>query len=234
MGFKKISIQLRSAATGEAIIAAGGRVIVCKPGSPDLQVISSPSTQLVIANPLTPVRGLISFLIDDQVPTVDLYIQAPGGQFRTALGVTPSGPNEIDIDTDARSHDYVIPFSIADATANVEKATGIILPANAAVQPSPLIRVTAAEASRTLSLGIVGANTGFIAAASLATAGLVKASLVVTATLGADLRVQDSANAGDLVPEQNVSRAGSQLAYLLSASTVSAKGFVTLPVRLAA
>ena len=63
----------------------------------------------------------------------------------------------------------------------------------------------------------------------------MKASLANGAvTLGAGLKVQDSANAGDAVPEQNTSRAGSQLALLLSAGTVSAKGFIYLPIQLAA
>lgn len=233
-GYKKFSIQLRSLLTGEAIIAAGGKVIVCTTGTPDKATLYNPSTQLALANPITPTRGKIEFLTAETVDTVDLYIQAPGGQFRVALAMYASGPNDLDIDTDEREHMYVLPFSIDDAVANVEKATGIFLPSNAAVQPAPLVRVTAADATRTLGVGVVGANTDFLAAASVATAGLVKGSLANgAATLGAGLKVQDSINAGDGVPEQNISRAGSQLAYLLSAGTTTAKGFITLPVVLA-
>lgn len=235
IALKRYDIQLSETQFGGAIIAAGGKCIVCKAGTPDKETLYDPNTELAIANPLTPVRGKISFCVPVDRNTVDLYIQSPLGQFMVLRNVIPSGDNEAVFHGFRREQTYVIPFSIADATANVEFATGLFIPTTGLVQPSPFVRVTTNEAARTLGVGVVGANTDFITGLSLATAGLVKASLANGAvTLGAGLKVQDSVNAGDAVPEQNVARAGAQIALLLSASTVSAKGFIYLPIALAA
>ncbi len=237
--YKKYAVQLRSAQTFESIIAAGGKVIVCLAGTPDKATLFNVSTQASLANPLTPVRGMISFLTADTVVAVDLYVQAPGGQFAVFYNVMASGPNEVDIQTSERQQSYVIPFSIADTTAAAETLTGIVIPTNGAVQPSPIVRVTTADAAQTLDVGTLSTDTGdadgFIDGVLMTTLGLVKPTQATAGkTLGVLLFVQDSANAGDSTGEQNISMAGKQITYTLNAATDTAKGFITLPVNLAA
>jgi hypothetical protein len=239
VALKRFSIQLSALMFGEAIIAAGGKCIVCKADSPDKETIYSPTTELAISNPLTPVRGKIEFSTLDTVLSVDLYIQAPGGQFLVERGVKASGPNEFIIDTRRMQQTYVLPFSIADTTATTETNTGIAIPTNGAVQPNPLLRVTAIDATETIDVGTLSTDSGdadgFLAAAAVGVLGLVKGSLLASgATLGALLFVLDSANAGDDAPEQDVASAGKDITYTLTAGSDTAKGFIYLPINLAA
>lgn len=239
IALKRFTVQLSETQFGGAIIAAGGKCIVTKVGTPDPETLYDPITELaIVGNAITPIRGKIDFCVPVDRNAVDLYIQTPAGQFVTARNVIPSGDNEIVLHGLRREQTYVIPFSFLQGV-NTEVRTGLIVPLTGLVQPYPYLRVTTQEGPRTISVGTLstdgGVANGFIAAASLAAAGLVKASLINgSQTLGADLRVQDSANAGDLVPEQNVNKAGKEITFTLSASTAAAKGFIYLPVQLAA
>lgn len=230
-------IQMKDAITLESIITAGGKVHVAKAGSPDKETLYQ-RDGTALANPITPTRGYIQFWVDEDTASVDLYVQAPGGQFAVFKDVKPSGPNEIQIDTSARQGAMVVPFSIADTTAAAETDTGFIVPSNAAILPNPLVRVTALDAGMTIDVGTDSGDSGdadgFIDGLSLAAATLVKATLLNSGTtMGALLFVQDSANAGDDAPEANVSMQGKEVTYTLSASTDTGKGFVILPYLLA-
>jgi hypothetical protein len=231
-------IQMKDARTLESIITAGGAVYVATAGSPAKATLFT-AAGAALANPVTPTRGFIEFFTAETVSEVDLYVQAPGGQFEVYTGVKASGPNEILIDTANRHGAIVVPFSIANTVANTETNTGFIVPANAAVLPNPLVRVTTLDAGMTIDVGTLSTDSGdadgFIDGLSLAAAALVKATLANGAiTMGALLWVQDSANAGDEAPEANVSMQGKAITYTLSASTDTAAGFVILPYLLAA
>ncbi len=239
MGFKKYSIQLTDLPLGTAIIAAGGVVFVAQTGTPDKRVIYNATTEIAMTNPMTPTRGKIEFKVLDTVADVDLYIQTPGGQFLQLYAVKASGANEILVDTMERRQMMVVPFSITDTAAATETATGFTIPTVGAVQPSPLIRVTAIDATETIDVGTLSTDSGdadgFIAAVSVGTLGLAKPTLATAGiTLGVLLWVQDSANAGDEAPEQNISMAGKQITYTLTAGSDTGKGFISLPVQLAA
>lgn len=239
IALKRYDIQLSETQFGGAIIAAGGKCIVCKAGTPDKETLYDPNTELAIANPLTPVRGKISFCVPVERTAVDLYIQTPAGQFVVKRNVIPSGDNEIALHGFDNNQMYVIPFSIADTTAAAETQTGIVIPTTGAVQPNPIVRVTTADATQTIDVGTLSSDSGdadgFIDGVLLTNLGLVKPTLANAGiTLGVDLWVQDSANAGDEAPEQNVSRAGKQITYTLNAATDTAKGFIYLPINLAA
>lgn len=230
-------IQMKDAVDLTSIIIAGGSVYVAKAGSPDKETLFDKSGA-PLANPITPTRGFIKFWVDEEVLAVDLYVQSPTGHFQVFKDVRPSGPNEILIDTAARYGALVVPFSIEDTTANTETATGFIVPSNAAMLPTPLVRVTDEESTRTIEVGTDSTDSGdadgFIDGVSLAAAGTVKASNANGAqTMGALLFVQDSANAGDRAPEADVSMQGKEITYTLSASTEDAKGFAILPYLLA-
>jgi len=239
IALKRYDIQLSETQFGGAIIAAGGKCIVCKAGTPDKETLYDPNTELAIANPLTPVRGKISFCVPVERTAVDLYIQTPAGQFVVKRNVIPSGDNEIVLYGFNNKQMYVIPFSIADTTAAAETRTGISIPTNGAVQFNPLVKVTTADATQTLDVGTLSTDSGdadgFLDGVLMTNLGLVKGTQATAGkTLGTKLFVQDSANAGDSTGEQDISQAGKEITYTLNAATDTAKGFIYLPINLAA
>ncbi|WOF74140.1 hypothetical protein QMT40_001787 [Parvibaculaceae bacterium PLY_AMNH_Bact1] len=233
----RFGLQLMDATTGRAIITAGGKVFVATNGGSSKTTLTSDAEGSALTNPMTPTRGGIEFYAS--VSKVDLYILAPGGQFVVVKDVEASGPNEVSIDTSNRSQCMVVPFDIADTTADTETASGFVIPTKAGVLPSPLVEVVTLDATETIDVGTDSGDSGdadgFVDGASVATAGLVKATLDNAApTLGTKLFVQDSANAGDDAPEIDVSQAGKEITWTLSAGSDTAAGFIFLPYLLAA
>lgn len=238
MGNREYRIQLKDAATGETIISSGGKVYVAQNGDAAKQTLYD-KDGAALSNPLTPTRGFINFFVADTTEKVDLYIMAPGGQFVVRKDVKASGANEIPVPTAQRHFSMVIPFAIADTTAATETNTGFAIPAKAAVLPTPFIDVLTVDATEDIDVGTLSSDSGdadgFVDGVSVATAGLVKATRTNGAdTMGALLSVQDSANAGDITGEPDVSMAGKTVTYTLSTGTDTAEGFIHLPYYLAA
>lgn len=227
-------LQLKDSATGEAIISAGGAVYVAVNGASQKQALVD-KDGAAVSNPITPTRGAIEFFVADETVTkVDLYGMAPGGQAFQALNVTASGANEINIDTSRRHQVLVIPFAQADFTANTETDTGFDTGTDKLWLPNPSLKVTAIDATETIDVGTDGAGAndpnGMIAGAALGVLGLIKSTLVNAAvTLGALFVVQDSANAGDGVPEGFVNSANENITITTTAGSDTGKGFISLP-----
>lgn len=228
MANREWRIQLKDRASGESIIAAGGKVTVCQDGSPDKQTLYD-KDGAALANPVTPTRGMISFYCADTVEQVDLFIQAPGGQFVDRYDVKPSGPNEIEVDTAKREQLYKIPFSHADDAGDAtETDTGYDLPASCFVLDRLNgcgLLVVDIDATETIDVGTLTGETGadpngLIAAHSVGTAG------AVVGTNGALF----SSNA----PYASDANASKSISYTLTAGTDTAAGFILLPVVLAA
>ncbi|MCC6775635.1 MAG: hypothetical protein IT537_03205 [Hyphomicrobiales bacterium] len=237
MGNREWKIQLKDRATGESIISAGGKVYVAQAGDAAKQTLYD-KDGVALSNPLTPTRGFINFFAVDTAESVDLYILAPGGEFAVRKTVKPSGPNEIEIDTDRRDHAFVIPAAITDTTAGTETSTGFVIPAKGMMLPRPLIDVLTIDATEDIDVGTLSTDSGdadgFIDSVSVATAGIAKATLVASGdTMGALFSVLDSANAGDDAPEGDVSMVGKQITYTFSAGSDTAEVFIHLPYYLA-
>jgi hypothetical protein len=223
--YNHYAIQLKDGVLGTAIISAGGTVHVAQAGLPDKQTIYSDANGTSLANPMTPTRGFISFYTLSTVASVDLYIQAPGGQFIVLAGVTPSGPNEVAVRTDQRRQLAKIPFSIADSVAATEKDTGFVLPTNSMVldrlHGAGLLVTTAETAgAKTITAGTLssqsgGSASGFINGSSTASTGQV------TGTNGGLF----STNA----PYNSDANAATNISYTLVTASVAAKGFLLLP-----
>lgn len=226
--YSEYRIQLKDGFGAVNITTAGGAVHVAKAGSPDKQAIVD-KTGAALTNPLVPTRGFINFFIPDTITTgVDLYIQAPGGQFIIAKSVLPSGPNEFAVNTSKSEQFYKIPFSIADAVAATEQSTGFVVPANSTILDrlhGMGLLVTALESGKTIDFGTAeasaagGDSDGFCAAASLTSAG------AVIGTNGTLYSTNAPATSTALVANLNI-------VYVLSSGAVAAKGFLYLPVRL--
>ena len=233
---KHYSIQLVDKLSGKTIDSSGGKAYVAKQNDAQKETLYTKSGG-ALANPIALVNGKLDFYVADSVVDVDLYIQAPSGHFVVAANVVPSGES-VFINKGSVDTTMVIPFSIADTTATTETSTGFAVPTGAMVLPTGIgLDVLTVDATETVDFGTLSTDSGdadgYIVGASVATAGAVKASLANGAvTLGALLKVQDSANAGDAVPEANVSMGGKTLTYTLSAGTDTAEGFFKVPVRL--
>lgn len=229
MGNLEYRIQLKSAQSGEPIIATGGTVHVAIAGLPDKQTLVD-KNGAALTNPLQLTAGFINFFIPDTVTAgVDLYILSPGGHFVTRAGVLASGPNEILVDTSRRRQVAKIPFSIVDSVAATEQDTGFDIP-----NPSMVLdrlhglglNVTVLESAKTIDVGLGevhpaesgGDANGFIAASSLAAAGQV------IATNGALF----SSNA----PAKSDAQTAKSLTYTISTGAVAAKGFILVPYTL--
>jgi hypothetical protein len=231
---RKFSLQLYALTTGLAIAASGGTAYVTAADGVAKSVIYN-AAGTAISNPIQLTNGKIEFYTADALQTVDLYVMSPTGHFVVAEDIKP-GDSRIDVATWNTYQTAVIPFSIADTTATAETSTGFTIPATAEVLPFPAVYVVGTDATETIDVGTLssasGDADGFLALASVATAGLVKGSLTVTHTLGALLKVQDSANAGDAVPEPSTASAGKVITYTLTAGTDTATGKISIPYRL--
>jgi hypothetical protein len=238
MGNREWRIQLKDRATGETIITAGGKVYVAANGDAAKATLYD-KDGASLSNPVTPTRGFINFFAADTVEMVDLYVQAPGGEFVVRKNVKPSGPNEIAVDTDQRVQSMVIPFAIGDTSAATETSTGFAIPAKAQILPHGLgIDVLTTDDTEDIDVGTLSSDSGdadgFMDSVSVATAGFVKPTLLASGdTMGTLLSVLDSANSGDDAPEGDVSMQGKTITYTLSAGSDTAKGFIHLPYYLA-
>ena len=236
-------VALIDVTSNKALTASGGTVYVAQSGIARKQTLYDPANAFAaLANPLSITNGRIYFAVATGVsgqvaqPTVDLYGISGGGLSFVARGVQPGNPTQIYLDVNDRDQIMIVPFSILDTTANTETNTGFNFPANSLVGTPPSVFVRTAEATRTISAGILssqsgGSATGFFTGVSLATAGISKGTLSGTGTtIGAFLY---QTNNSTKIPEPYPVVSGSQtLSYTLSASTASADGFLVFNYQL--
>lgn len=223
---KRIIFQL-SDQEAKSISATGGVVHVATADSPAKATLYD-ADGASLANPVSLTNGGVEFYVADTIDTVDLYIQAPAGQFLVKEGVAP-GKHNFKVDTSERYQVYKIPFSIADSVAATEKDTGFDFPANAQVLPllgGAGILVTTAETAgaKTIDIGtgeavpveVGGDANGLLAGVSTAATGQV------VGTNGALY----ASNA----PYLTSSVAAKSITYTLVTASVAAAGFAILPV----
>lgn len=234
---RNFNSQLKSLVTSKAIESSGGKVmVVTAGGSAKVSLLDADGAALT--NPLSLTRGGFDFNVADTVASVDLYIQTPTGHFLVVKGVKPSGDASIYYDNSVSHTTFVIPFDADDQAGDAtETGTGFTLVG--AVQPNVAIDVVDIDATETIDAGTDSGDSGdadgFIDGLSLATAGYIKATNANGAvTLGSKLYVQDSANAGDDYPEQDISQIGKEVTYTLSSGADTAAGFIVLPQQLPA
>ncbi len=219
---------------GKAITSSGGVVKITSADAQAKLAITDVNGSS-LTNPRALTNGSCELYVADTVSSIDMFIASPDGRFVVVKGVAPDEVDDIYVDTSVKDQVMVIPFDQADFTANTETDTLFDEPltGKALIKPNPAVRVTAIDATETIDVGTDsgdgGDANGFIAAAALGVTGLIKGTLTNgAATLGALLSVQDSANAGDLVPEGHVS-AGKSITITTSAGSDTGKGYIYLP-----
>jgi hypothetical protein len=224
----QVRVQLKDVFKQVNINDSGGVVFVAKAGLPEkatLQDLNGNS----IANPIVLTSGSIDFAYDSAITaTVDLYGHTAAGHWFEYKSVSPSGPNEINVDTARKRGRMKIPFSYVDCTPGTEYKTGFLLPALGFILNRLHgcgLDVTTKESGKTLSVGILstengGAATGFINASSVATAGQVigtdGALFSTNAPYATDTQTASSPN-------------GLDISYTLSSGAAAAEGFILLP-----
>lgn len=235
---RQYHMQLVDNTSKEAIGGSGGLCLVTVNGSPKKLAIYNKDGS-VKSNPFALSGGALDFYTTDDVAKVDVFVQAPSGHMVVKKNVIPSGDASLPI-TRGTLGLLVIPFSILDTAANTETDVGFVVPPNAAVIPQPVVEVTTNEASRTIAVGTLSSQggttsaTGFATGVSLANAGPVKPTLAFGAvTMGAKLQVNSATGSTAPVPECDVTSGAKKLSYTLSASTVSAAGYIKLPIQFA-
>ncbi len=220
---------------GPMITASGGVVYVAAVGDAAKQAITD-EDGTSLTNPRTLTTGGTEFYVPDSVASVDLYIQAPGGQFVVRKGVVPGQEPDIAVDVSVMNQTMVIPFAIGDTTAATETDTGFDEPEHALFLPTPFLDILTVDATESIDVGTDSGDSGdadgFLDVSLVSVAGLVRATLLAAGqTLGGLLRVDESG--GDLVPEAHVSGSKS-ITYTLTAGSDTAEGFIYLPYLLAA
>lgn len=231
---RKFKTQLKSAIDGALIASSGGKAYVTAAGGTAKATLYNADGS-ALANPVSLTNGNIEFHTADSVTTVDLYVQTPTGHFVVEKGIKASGDASLLYNNKVLDTTFVIPFNIADTTAATETNTGFTIPG--AVQPNVAVDVVTIDATEDIDVGTLSSDSGdadgYLDGVSVAVAGYIKPTLLNSGdTMGALLSVQDSANAGDDAPEQDISMIGKTVTYTLSAGTDTAAGFIVLPIAL--
>ncbi len=247
MSNREIAFQLVTT-QGGPIQIAGGEMMVCAAGTPH-KATTYDGNDASVANPIPFVNGRIQVRVPKATELVDLYIRSPTGHFRVIKNFRPGSAQSVHIDTRILRTTYVVPFSIADATANVEKDSGFDLATDATVDPMGVgVEVVTLESGKTINFGTLSSESGGVAAGfgsalSLTTAGYVAAQPVVTTgvlasnTLGAQLvDYVVGTNTDDRgIAQPKVFRCNGtskSISYTLSSTTTLAEGFIIFNVNL--
>lgn len=230
------SLQIQDFARGLPLATAGGSAIICQPGTARKATLFNADTGAALANPISMTRGNLRFATDIALATVDIYGFAPDGGFFVMRGARPGGDAEIPYSIDAVNHVAVIPLAAQDFTAASEGSTGLQFPAGAVLSPFAALRVTVAEGSRTIEVGLLSSESGgdadgLLDAVSLATAGTIVPAVSGTPTLGA-LLVQNFATTPAVnVPDTHsiAAAAARTISATFSASSATAQAFAVFP-----
>ncbi len=230
------SLQIQDFARGLPLATAGGAAIICQPGTARKATLFNADTGAALANPISLTRGNLRFATDIALATVDIYGFAPDGGFFVMRGARPGGDAEIPYSVDQVNHTALIPLAAQDFTAASEGTTGLQFPAGAVLSPHTALRVTVAEGSRTIEVGLLSSESGgdadgLLDAVSLAAAGTIVPAVSGTPTLGALLVQNFGTTPAVNVPDSHGigAAAARTITATFSASSATAQAFAVLP-----
>jgi hypothetical protein len=238
-------IQLQSSFTGKSITDAGVFNVLNLNGTTAataavLATIYDPDNNFAaVTQPKAIVEGKMRFAVlqsgggQPAPPSVDITGITTKGLCFYRPGCTPGDVPNFFLDGNERDQTAMIPYSFAQAGANVEFDTGWQLPANAYVEADPAVDVVVVDsASETIAFGVLGTSTGFATGISTATAGTIKASLTYgSVTMGSLLKTVAGTGSTLPIPEGYVVSAAIDVSYKLAASTASGSGFLMFDFR---
>ena len=234
-------IELLSLFSGKSMNAAGGKFYVLQNTKAIQQTIYDPDNNFAaVTQPKALIEGKMRFAIQNagggqaSPPTVDITGISGSGYSFMRLGMTPGDVPTLYIDTNRRNQTAFVPYDFAVAGANVEYDTGIQLPANTFVYPTPAVNIVAIDTAggHTIQFGVLATPAGFATGISTATVAMVAATLTgATNTMGSSLQVVSNATTVE-VPQGVILAAAIDISYKLSASNVSGSGFLIFDYRL--
>ena len=172
------------------------KLIVLTADAPTSPTIYSDANGTSVSNavrtPRSFVNGTVRFWTDHSVTSVDLSLLTAKGEAYFFEDVAYSC-HRLDINPFMRDHVLVLPFGASD---NSETDTGIDLPANLLVRDA-FIRVTTADATETLDVGILSSESGgdadgLLMLMDVANLGFVNPFPVVTNGVNIDYNVHTS------------------------------------------
>ena len=164
-------LQLADALKGVNVDDSGAVAFVCLSGTPTLATLLDQYGNS-LANPLQLTSGLLTFQVAESNASgpaaVDIYGMTAGGYWFDYKGVSPSGSNEIFVDTSLKRMRMKIPFAIGNTgpagacAAATEFKIGLSLPPCVMLNRLHGLGVlwTTLQASKTLSFGILSTDTG--------------------------------------------------------------------------
>jgi hypothetical protein len=166
---------------GPSVTGTGGKAIVCAAGSQAKATLYD-SAGAALANPISLTLGAGTFHTANTVTAVDIFILTGEGYSAQLWSVGPDELHEVPIDRSNLHQMLVLPISVADqVTNNTEVDTGLDLIAGMVMETWPHIKVVTEDATETVDVGTGeavpadgGDSDGYISAAALDTAGLVK------------------------------------------------------------
>lgn len=238
-------IQLQNSFTGKSLTDAGVFNVLNLNGTTAataavLATIYDPDNNFAaVTQPKAIVEGKLRFAIvqsgggQPNPPTVDITGITTKGQTFYRQGCTPGDVPNFFLDGNERDHTAYVPYSFAQAGANVEFDTGWQLPAGTLVFPTPAVDVVVADsASHTVSFGVLASPTVFVNGASAASVAMVKGSLLYgSVTMGSALQTDAGTGSTLPIPESDVLTAAIDVSYKLAASTASGSGFLIFDFR---
>jgi len=179
----KFQLQDRplGAFAGPSIIATGGKCIVTVAGDPAKATLTD-KDGTSLANPISLTRGSGEFYTANTVTAVDLFILTGEGHSVQLWSVGPDELHDVPVDRSNNHQMLIVPISVDDqVTDNTEVDTGIDLLVGMVMLPWPHIKVATIDTGETVDVGTGeavpadgGDADGFISAADVGTAGLVK------------------------------------------------------------
>lgn len=222
--YERISFQLYDQ-DGIAINASGGQVQVNTAGSAAKATIYD-KNGVVATNPVVLTAGGAAFYVVSTLATVDLFIQAPHGQFAVKKGVVVGGSFQYTVNTDNKQQVYVIPFAVADAPVTVEKDTGFVFPLHALIgskYQGATIRVATLDSGKTVDLGTLSTQAGGDANGLFAAMSTTSAVPLVVTEGALYTTAGEAAYVDTNVAALNIS-------YTISTGATTAAGFFIIPV----
>lgn len=245
MANSDFSLQLMDTFTGKLLQTSGGKFIVTVAGSPlKKTLVNQDSAYASLSNPITPTYGRLRFAVAGVSPvevSVDIYGFTGDGRYVVARGVTPQD-SELWVGGNRWQQMAVIPLHITDYPATVETDTGLDFTTGMVIDPNIFMKVTTADATETLDVGLLSSESGgdadgFLAALDVGTAGTIVSKIAATATVGALLKENTTDSGSQTSPVRKPYAIGAtavSLTFTTTAGSDTLQGYVCIPYSLPA
>jgi hypothetical protein len=177
--------QLVNRWTGKAIDDDAAQMLVLTAGAPTAPTVYSDANGTSVSNayrtPRTASNGVFRFWTDPATTSVDLSVMTSNGEAYFLQDVVPSDHK---IYVDPHQQNYMLTIPVQDSSA-AEVDSGMDFPVANLLVMDAILRVTTIDATETVDVGILSSESGgdadgFLALASVGTAGYVDVAPIVT------------------------------------------------------